>query len=137
MFSPKTMFTPKTMFSQKATFSPKTMVSSKFMFSPKKTKYSFSHRFFINTFFFTKQLLFGLKWIKMVQNSPNSQKWSNMVFLIINSMGWPIYQVQPGSCKYTLFLLQVFLFIVQWIDLGSKKPLQRAQFRIWLNELGS
>ena len=34
----------------------------------------------------------------MVQNSPNSQKWSEMVFLIINSMGWPIYQVQPGSC---------------------------------------
>ena len=24
-----------------------------------------------------------------------------MVFLIINSMGWPIYQVQPGSCNIT------------------------------------
>jgi hypothetical protein len=63
------------------------MVSPKFMFSPKKKKYSFSHSFFINNFFFTKQLLFGLKLIKMVKNSPNSQKWSNMVFLIINSMG--------------------------------------------------
>ena len=39
----------------------------------------------------------------MVQNGPKlsiSQKWSKMVILIINSMGWLIYQVQPGSCYY-------------------------------------
>ena len=117
MFSTKTMLSPKDMFSPKAMFSPKTMFSpknhdfTKDPFSPKingftkiyvftknfflKPKYSFSHSFLLPTyFFFTKKLLFGLKWIKMVKNRPNSQKW----FLIINSMGWPIYQVQPGSC---------------------------------------
>ena len=50
------------------------------------------------------------------------------------------------QCLQTLFLCRLYIytfpiasfwFFVQWIDLGSKNPLQRAQFRIWLSELGS
>ena len=44
--------------------------------------------------------MFILKNFCLVQNSPNSQKWSKMVFIKVNSMGWPIYQVKPGSCYF-------------------------------------
>ena len=40
----------------------------------------------------------------MVQNCPNSQKWSKMVILIINSMGWP----NTRSNLFLVFLAEVF-----------------------------
>ena len=70
------IFWPKNMFSTITMILLKAMFSLRAIFSPKPC--------------FHQKPCF--------HKSPNSQKWFKMVFLVINSMGGPIYQVQPGSC---------------------------------------
>ena len=77
MFSPKIIFSTK----QKNHFLNKNHVLQKYSFSIKK-KYPIK---------FTRKHLFGPKWFKIVQTVQNAPKGFNMVILILNSMGWPIY----------------------------------------------
>ena len=58
----------------------------------------------------------------MVQNSQNSQKWSKMVFLIINSMGWPKYQVTKTEMSNKLKFQENWNFTMTKILQNLKMP---------------